>query len=397
MSTTSGIFTTTYINPFTTYTMDLNASNGDLIQRYTGTVANPGFPLGYDWSLQNNHPVIPVGLRSSDPDETASVIAGKIVDTQWYLNDKQITFNSAGESLNITNGPQIAGCFKKLAPNTTNGALYPCGGLQIINNLVTALSGVNATLRCEVLIDRGSESETHQHTTTISFSKIVDGATVADIYCDSNQTFNLDASHSSVVCKARLLEGATVIANNTKVMSWFLYDSSVADWVWKATAETFTVTDEMVNSYQTVMVAYYDSGTSSADAKIPSKAIATDTKVISDITDSLVLFANPTPQDGVLRATDPTATGVTFAPKVRDRDTNKEITGLKYKFTCLSPSGTILNGSPSLTPGANGGFDVNNNGTADNTELLTTYTVPRAMFEAINAGPTVVITAFQST
>ena len=50
-----------------------------------------------------------------------------------------------------------------------------------------------------------------------------------------------------------------------------------------------------------------------------------------------------------------------------------------------------MNGTPSGSPGVTGGFDSNNNGTADNLETLTSYNIPRAMFEALGVGPAVII------
>ena len=152
-----------------------------------------------------------------------------------------------------------------------------------------------------------------------------------------------------------------------------------------------TVGVDAVPTFLNVMAAVFSDAAATDYRQADSPDIAT----VHDTTDSLVIQPNPTPADGTLRQSDTSVDGVLFQPKVFDTKKSVEVSGFKFQFVCMSPAGTILNG----TSAQGMGYDSPNYGvvgTPDNTELLTSYKVPRSMFEALNAGPTVLIIAYKA-
>lgn len=416
MSQGSASYTCTWVSDKSTYTCKLMGTDRELVQMYTGSAADPDIATEHNW--QTNPLVVDIMLMSSNALEDGQTVADKIIagGTEWYLNDQKITFSN-GISLDITGGPQIAGCFEIIPEKSTGDyADHKNGCLIIKKNLVTALGGINATLKVVVKMEEGTSAIGVTDSTPIRFVKVGSDATTAEIYCDNNDSMVLVSDLDDVTLKARLWSGINnVTATNGQYKKWYVYDNATAAWV--AAGGTggkgslvngnLKITGSEVDSFLQVMVAFFKTEADMNSGDI-SKAIATDMQTVADSSDALIVFPNPTPADGVLRAGETTPAGVSFNPTVKDKNSSTELSGFKFKFTCLSPAGTILNGTNAqIGSNINNGtaFDTNNNNTPDNTEdfysgtLAGTqplpYVVPRAMFEAIGCGPTVNIYAYK--
>lgn len=402
-------FQCTYISDNEQYLTDLMCRTSDLVQRYSGDPASPSIASDDDWTVKK--PVLQILLSSASPGMTEATLKAKMLNpAQWFVNNTEITFGNDGLSLAVGNFP--AGTFKRINANTMTD--YPFGALQIMKNVVTPLGGASGVLKVVFkFTDNSNNIITKEHTHTLGVRQFTADGYVVDVYTDGSAILTMD--NQTVLLHARLFKGPDKVydskTSTSKTLRWYTYDSTagVDDWA-EVQAETnasgdtifayggnggkeLTVGRDGVPTYLTVMAAVFDSATET-DYK---KALMTGTIRINDQTDSLFIVPNPTPADMTLRAGETTPDGVSYAPKTFDKSSNQEVSGIKYKFVCTSSAGTILNGTPSSTPGASGGFDSNSNSIADNTELLTTYKVPRAMFEAIGQGPAVQIIAFKTT
>lgn len=400
MSISSSSFQCTYISENEQYMTDLICRTSDLIQRYSGTPSNPVILPEYDWSVKK--PVVRILFASASPGMTDAVLKQKILNgaTKWWINDTELTFS---ETTGVSGGPAaFSGLFEKIPANTNND--YPFGGLRILGNLVTALGGVSGVLKCQVsFTDNQNNTVTKIHTINIGCRMFSSDGYELEVYTDDS--FVLTMEDPTALLRARMWKGAEKVfdsaTSTAKTLRWYTYDATagVEDWTEIAAAtngagETvfaynaqreLTVGRDGVPTFLTVRAAVFGSAT---ETDI-TKAEATGTARVNDETDALYISPNPTPADGVLRAGETTPDGVTFAPKTYDKDTKKEVTGVKYKFTCFSPAGTVLNNVTSGT------YDSNANGLADNSELLASYKVSRAMFEGIGADITVQIDAFR--
>lgn len=401
-------FQCTYISANEQYMTDLMCRTSDLVQRYSGTPSDPVIASDNDWTVTK--PVLQVLLSSASPGMTEAALKGKMLNPAlWYVNNVEITFGNDGLSLAVGNFP--AGTFKRINANTMVD--YPYGALQILKNVVTPLGGASGVLKVVFkFTDNSNNVITKEHTHTLGARMMSTDGYEVEVYTDGSMILTTD--NPTVLLRARLFKGPSKEYDSktmtSKVLRWYTYNHTTDDWAvvaaeTNASGETvfayggngnkeLIVGRDGVPTYLTVMAAVYPAGSTETDYR---KADATGTARINDQTDSLIIAANPTPADAVLRAGETTPDGVTFAPKTYDKASNQEISGVKYKFVCHSPAGTILNGTPSGTPGATGGYDSNKNNIADNTELLSSYKVPRAMFEAIGGGVDVVITAFKTS
>ena len=403
-SIASTSFQCTYISKNEQYTTDLMCRTSDLVQRYSGTPSDPVIAADNDWTVTK--PVLQILLSSASPGMTEAALKAKMLNpAQWFVNDAEISFGNDGLSLAVGNFP--AGTFKRINANTVTD--YPFGALQILKNVVTPLGGASGVLKVIFkFTDNSNNVITKEHTHTLGTRMMSSDSYELEVYTDGSLILTMD--NQTVLLHARLFKGPSKVFDS-KTMSnmtlrWYTYDHSTDDWAIVA-AESNAAGDMMfgysgselivgrdgVPTYLTVMAAVFSSSTET-DYR---KADAMGTARINDQTDSLFIVPNPTPADAVLLAGETTPDGVTFAPKTFDKASNQEVSGVKYKFVCHSPAGTILNGTPKSTPDATGGFDSNKNNIADNTELLTSYKVPRAMFEAIGTGVDVMIIAFKTT
>ncbi len=395
-SIASADFQCTYISPNEQYLTDLMCATSDLIQRYSGISSSPVIPSEYDWSIHK--PVLQVLFSSADAALSESDLKNKLLTEDWYINDQKIVFpqnaDANGQRLSATLGNFTQGTFNQILPG---GSDYPFGGLQFLGNMVKGLGGANGVIKCVIkFTDNSGNVITKEHTCIIGARQFTSDGYEVDIYTNDSLVLTYDSP--TVLLHARLWKGPEKIfdsaTSTAKTVRWYTYDDATGDWELVQNAvnsgnETIfaissrnelTVGRDAVPTYLTVRAAIFND----AGETDYSKAEATGTIRINDQTDTLFIQPNATPEDRVLRAGESTPDGITFAPKVYDKKSGGLYPGtVLFKFICYSPAGTILNGSPSGTPGASGGWDNNGNNIADNNELLSTYKVPRAMMESV--------------
>ncbi|MDE7190176.1 MAG: hypothetical protein K2N96_08555 [Muribaculaceae bacterium] len=359
MSLASCSYQTTWIPNSSSFTVALLGINGDIWQMYEG---DPTAPVNVIPDFVTDKPVIKTILMESDPEVTQANLAAMISnsETKWYVNDVKLVFNATtGISTNF------GGAFKLITTASGSNPLAsaPYGGLQIIKNLVTALNGQSAVVRNEVALTIGSNVAYVQGSTGIKMIKRTGSNSVADIYCDSSDSFVLTSDHNSVVCKVRCWQGDQQLADNKFTRKWSLLENGA--WIQKATTNTFTVNRDMIATFGDVKVECFDTS---------GKPIASDIQTGADETDPYVVMPNPTPADGVLRASGG-PDKIKFEPKLLDLD-GVEKTGVKFLFTELDSAGNILNN--------------------DTTTKKTSHEIPIQTFINLNEGPLVNITAVEA-
>lgn len=380
MSLASCSYQTTYVPDATSVTATLMCASGDLEQVYTGVPGSHTL-ISQDLSTLTGlaRPVLAIGIMESDPAITASDIADCIsdADTEYYVNDKKLVFNSSGVSIQGTaaNGEDtdFAGCFRKMLADNTSArhrADAPYGGLEVIDNLVTASGGVTVNVRVVVAMVIGNKGTRHQGGTYIKMRQSTGESSVAQIYCDSGKSFILDkgdTARKNVVCKVRCFRaGSQVTPSGYK---WYLFEAGA--WVQKATTATFTVDTDMISSFGDVKVECY------SDAAC-TQLIASDIQTIQDASDPLFIVPNPNPADGTFYQTGG-PTQIVFSPKVMNAD-GTQMSGVQFRFTVLDSAGNIQN-------------NASGNGMALNTALAATFTLPQTIINLINEAPVVYIEA----
>lgn len=395
MSIGSTAFTCVWVDDNLSYSGAIMGSETDLVQLWTGELSGPS--VADSWAAKPIY--VDIVVMCSDASIVKAGIASKVLAADWYINDVEITFDNSKKSKQVTTGAGTipAGTFERIDASDGN-ADHIFGALKIKDDLVKYLGGINSVLKAVIPVEKGNTAINITASTPIRFVKVSSDALTAEIYCEKPQSMTLseESGHQSVTLKARIWRGVTDVTSSYPHKKWYVYDDSLATpaWVNKPanSSGNLVITRDDVASYLQVLVAFFNDAT---ETDI-SKAVITDIQTVADSGDTLTVHANPTPADGTLYASDSSVGGVTFNPTVKDSNDNVKA-NIKFKFACFSPAGTLLNGTPSGTPGAAGGFDTNANGQPDNAELLTSYTVPREMFLAIETGPLVVISAFDMT
>ncbi|MBD5278923.1 MAG: hypothetical protein HDS35_00040 [Bacteroides sp.] len=345
-------------------TASLLGGMGDLVQYFSGDAASPG-SVTPPWSglSGSDRPYLRTILMETDPDITQAELAGMVVDsdTDWYIDGKKLYFNSSNVSIDNSAGVQgYAGLFRKLtaASGSNHRADAPYGGLEVLGNLVTATNGHSIWVEVDVAISKGSTGLKRKGGTAIKMLRNTGQANFATIYCDSTDSFVLDAKNPDVVCKVRCWQGDVEVTNFTR--KWFLIENGA--WVQKATTDTFKLTQEMVATFADVKVECYDSN---------GNFIASDIQTVNDSDDPYVLLPNPTPDDGKFyRSEGPSK--ISFAPKVVHMDGTAG-PACSFYFTVLDSAGNVLN--------------------SDSKTKKKTYDLLKEVAVGIGEGPVVNITA----
>lgn len=378
----------TMIKQLGTVTVMLRGAEGDIYQTYMGSDMTTVTPdLEATGLTDSDRPVAKTVLMCSNPAVSATDLAGMIMASSysWYWNGRKIHFGSDGKStglasttndsiLDSTTTAVFAGMFKIILPADSNPRA-PYGGLMICKNYVAAALGTPPVVRAvfQIKPDQQSQTlETMQADMPLQIIQRQDGTAAAcSIYCDPGQSFNLSETNQSVTAKVKLWAGAdlsdTPIGSDHSV-KWYLLDAG--GWQLQTTGvvgNTFSIDRDMIAVTGTVKV----------EILLGTQVLCADTQSITDESDAWEGEANPTPADGVFNYNDPAQTGVTFAPKLKNRKTGNYTTAFTYSVVVMTPGGVILNNT-SL-----------NQGMASNQ----TYTVTKQMFDDCegDAGPVVII------
>lgn len=413
----------TYISDNEQYQTGLMCATTDLIQRYSGTPANPVIPDDYNWAMQK--PVLQVLLSSASPGMTEATLKSKMLAVQWYVNGTLINFpqnaNSSGQRLSPQTLNFPSGTFNQILHG---GNDYPFGAIQILGNIVGATNGASAILKAVISFEDNSGSTVvKEHTFTLGVRQFASDGYTLDIYVKGSNELILTEAKPTTQLSVRLFKGADNIfdtgdatKNTGYIPKWYTYDDTTTnDWAiiqaagsgdslefaFDSTGKELIVGRDGVPTNLLVMCALFKAGTTDFSDYKGAEAIGYER--INDKTDSLFIQVTRNPADGVLRAGETTPDGVTILPKLMDKDSQSQVAGAKFKFLCMSPAGTILNGTSAQLGTSIGGspIDSNNNNTADNTEYFTfdganptPYKVPRAMMAAIGDIVRVMIMAY---
>lgn len=380
MSLASCSYQCGFIGEDQTFTVAMLGANGDLFQRFSGTANAPG-AITPNWSgtALGAGPILRNILMESDPDITQADLAKVVVDseTSYYVDGKRIIFDGNGISTNLEGvAGAYAGCFRLLKANATGAAVpsptlaaAPFGGLEIRNNLVTASGGKTINVAVKLGINTGSNGIHKQGSTNIRMIQSNGATNFANIFCDASDSFVLDEGNNEVVCKAQCWEGDIQVG--TFFRKWYMLEGG--NWVQKATTDTYTVNRAMVNTFADIKVECYSDSAC-------TKLIASDVQTINDSSDSLIVVPGPNPPDGNFLQGG--TTGVTFSPKLTNKDGTPYTNAHTFVYTVMDSVGNKLQGNTDAsgnvtTPIAAGG----------------SFTVPASVANGIGEGPVVNIEA----
>lgn len=304
-----------------TETILLVSDVGDIIQDIIGINEGGAAIVAPDFTVAANQPSI-------YPVITVSIKDGVIVpaDVKWYYNAAEITFNASDVSTGA-----FAGIFQKITRQSDG-----MPGLKIIKNLASFTNRDNDTIGFDGAIDAGGFSRRISKDYTILIQERAGDVRVGTISYPDEKNGVIHSQNDSVKLKVNLRQGAYVIPITDYTVKW----KKLVGERWEVlkneagvevTGHTITVTAGMVNSYQLIMVEFYDKN---------GQLITTDTAPVTDASDPLVIIPNPTPADETLINDDDT---VKYAPKVVSRsDISIAFTGWTFSYALVDPAGKIF-------------------------------------------------------
>lgn len=375
MSDTSVVYQCTYIKSDTSVSYALVPLSGDILQLYAQE--GNGYKVASDTNFDTSNGGTAKKIKNVIvmSNGTAPVVAS----VTWKIGGMEIQFGANNISTNFSGQTFGANMFKRI-PADGSDAECPYGGLIIQRNLVEAFNGMNTQIECVTKVERDISNLTTLYSSLpVRFVKVTGNSTIAEIYT-SDDSFVITSADDTVTCKARLFFGMTLADLKQYRYEWYLFDSATSSWAHQAGKKNadLKITEDMVNSYQEVMVAFFPAAdTTTTD---PAKAVAVDLQTIIDEHDPLYIVPNPSPADGTLREDTATASsGVTFTPKVMSTNNGGSDVTSKYEFqfTVMDVVGNILN--PSDT----------------SKRYPTSYKVTKAMFDQAGDGPQVQIDAYK--
>lgn len=362
MSSASKSVNITFVQKMGTFTPSIQSPDGDLYQEYqkNGDVVTvyPDFS-----ATQPKLYFVVISSRTADGVTTP-------VSMQYYFNDTEIPFNSAGKSTGLFDG-----LFEIIRPSASQ--FY--WGLKICNNLVKASNYASINIK---MVGTVSERSNQQEITDkvqavykIPVGPYTGVAYRVSIKAPENDThsFILNSKDDSCQLEAKVTQGNKTLTSGL-YYKWYRAVNSITGWeqIANANSKTITVSAKEVDCTREYMVEVYNDKSMSKD-----NMLGFDFQTVIDASDPYEIEPNPTPVDESIYEDEVGNGSVTYTPRLTVRGKSEKV-DTKFYFTLKSASGVVLNTGASRKP----------------TVQLSSFAVTRA--DCIHAGYSDVVLTIQS-
>lgn len=362
MSSASKSVNIKFIQKMGTFTPSIQSPDGDLYQEYqkNGDIVTiyPDFS-----KTQPKLYFVVISSRAADGVTTP-------VSMQFFFNDTEIPFNSAGKSIGL-----FEGLFEIIRPSASQ--FY--WGLKICDNLVKASNYTAINIK---MIGKISERSNQQEITDsvqavyeIPVGPYTGVAYRVTIKAPENDThrFVLNSKDDSCQLEAKVTLGNETLTSGL-YYKWFRAINSITGWeeIAQASGKTITVKASEVDCTREYMVEVYNNKNKSKD-----NLLGFDFITVIDASDPYDIEPNPTPVDESISEDEAGNGTVTYTPRLIVRGKSETIES-KFYFTLKSGSGVVLNTEASRKP----------------TVQLSSFSVTRA--DCIHAGYSNVALTIQS-
>lgn len=334
MSSASKSVNITFIQKMGTFTPSIQSPDGDLYQEYqkNGEVVTvyPDFSQS-----QPKLYFVVISSRSADGITTP-------VSMQFFFNETEIPFNSAGKSTGLFDG-----LFEIIRPSASQ--FY--WGLKICNNLVKAsnYTAINIKMVGEVSWRSNQQEITDsvQAVYNIPVGPYTGVAYRVTIKAPENDTHNfiLNSKDDSCQLEAKATQGNDTI-NTGLYYKWYRATNSITGWeqITGASGKTITVKASEVDCTREFMVEVYNDKAMDKD-----HLLGFDFVTVIDASDPFDIEPNPTPADESISEDEAGNGTVTYTPRLVVRG-KSEAVETKFYFTLKSGSGVVLNTESARNP-----------------------------------------------
>lgn len=328
MSLATVVGTVIYKRKNSSYMPAIMCDKGDLYQEYNGDSSNPVDITPDFTTLQ---PVLSFVLTSS------RVAEGLVVPNsmKWYFNDTELTFGSDKLSTNSFSGE--AGHFEFINYQAGVRNYY---ALRIKKNLVKAAGAAPCTIKGEATVAVGNTSDKIQAVKAIPITYGVGNSTRITIMAGDNKYFTLREKGDSCILKAVARLAADEITSGL-TYKWYMMVSGAWSLISGQTAQTLTVTNDMVDTTRQFKVEVYKSGS----------LLGMDVQTVLDASDPLDIIPNPVPEDETIEDEGDT---VVYTPILVKRGSTTKYMDMKFYFTFISSAGIVMNPATATTPAYSG-------------------------------------------
>lgn len=313
-----------FVSKSGTYTAVIQSPQGDLWQEYKGTTDEVTDILPKFDGLQPPLYFVCTSSRSAEGIVTPTSM-------QYYFNGSStpITFDSNGKSTGV-----YAGLFERIVPSGKNQPYY---GLKIIDNLVVAANFSACVIKMKAEIAYGVQTDEIDASYTIPIGPSTGDSYRVTIAAGDSKVFNLTSQTDSCILVAKAsLSGVELTKGLTYKWKQMKFNGDTAQWEWQElqnTAKSLTVSASQVDNVADFMVEVFKDNTS----------IGTDVQSVTDVSDPLMIDANPVPADESIEEGNPERSKVVYTPKLVYRDSgNVADTNAKFFFGVRSASGVLL-------------------------------------------------------
>lgn len=334
MSSASKSVNITFLQKMGTFTPSIQSPDGDLYQEYqkNGDVVTvyPDFS-----QTQPKLYFVVISSRAADGVTTP-------VSMQFFFNETEIPFNSAGKSTGL-----FEGLFEIIRPSVSQ--FY--WGLKICNNLVKASNYTAINIK---MIGKVSERSNQQEITdsvqavyNIPVGPYTGVAYRVTIKAPENDTHNFILNNKDDSCQ---LEAKATQGNDTiktvLYYKWYRATNSITGWeqIAGASGKTITVKASEVDCTREFMVEVYNDKDMGKD-----NLLGFDFVTVIDASDPFDIEPNPTPADETISGDEDGNDTVTYTPRLVVRGKSEAVES-KFYFTLKSGSGVVLNTEASRKP-----------------------------------------------
>lgn len=334
MSSASKSVNITFLQKMGTFTPSIQSPNGDLYQEYqkNGDVVTvyPDFS-----QTQPKLYFVVISSRAADGVTTP-------VSMQFFFNETEIPFNSAGKSTGLFDG-----LFEIIRPSASQ--FY--WGIKICNNLVKASNYTAINIK---MIGKVSERSNQQEITdnvqavyNIPVGPYTGVSYRVTIKAPENDTHNfiLNSKDDSCQLEAKATQGNDTI-KTVLYYKWYRATNSITGWeqIAGASGKTITVKASEVDCTREFMVEVYNDKAMGKD-----NLLGFDFVTVIDASDPFDIEPNPTPADETISGDEDGNDTVTYTPRLVVRGKSEAVES-KFYFTLKSGSGVVLNTEASRKP-----------------------------------------------
>lgn len=319
MSLATAVGTVIFSRKSGVYMPAIMCDKGDLYQEYNGESSNP---VDITPDFTTLLPVLSYVLTSS------RVAEGLVVPNsmKWYFNDTELVFGSDKLSTNSFNGETKHFEFINYQAGVQN--YY---ALRIRKNLVKAAGAAPCIIKGEGTVAVGNTSDKIQAMYPIPITYGVGNSTRVTIMSGDNKYFKLTTQGDSCILKAVARLASDEITSGLSY-KWYRLVSGSWSLLSGQTAQTLTVTTDMVDTTGQFKVEVYKSGS----------MLGMDVQTVLDASDPLDIILNPNPEDETIEEEGDT---VVYTPILVKRGSTTKYKDMKFYFTFTDSAGIILNPS----------------------------------------------------